>query len=246
MAQPAVATAWRGTFLVAFAASLSGCNLITGPSTVSIHNFAVSPTSVTPGAQATLSWDVAGAEVVQIDNGIGVVEAKGSRVIAPQWTSAYTLSAHAGSLATHAVVQVQVVPKPPSAPTPAPVTSPTPNPGPTPNPSPTPNPGQNPVARAHVGVLFVVCGGTPIPNSTNLTQIPVGCKVHLDLNLKDAHNHPTGPQGSMNWHFTNQNAFEVFETDQWSPILKSIAPGDSQVSVTVDGVRSNDLGLHAY
>lgn len=234
------------TALGAAISTLPACNILrqlTGPSVLAIHRFSVSPASVTAGAQATLSWEVVGAESITIDNGVGKVSSLGSVSVAPSWTSVFTLSAKAGGLNAESKVQVVVVPKA-VTPIPTPVL-PSPSPSPSSEPSPSPTPQPNPVARAHIGVLYVVCGGTGIPDSLNLTQIPVGCKAHMDLNLKDSRNKPTGPRGQIEWHFSNPNLVEVY-ADDWSPIVKGLSVGDCNVSVTVDGVRSNGVDLHFY
>src|SRR5437870_13400575 len=66
--------------LVAFATVRCGViKQFTQPSSLSIQKFVATPADVSSGGTVTLSWDVQGAETVEIDNGIGTVQAKGTR-----------------------------------------------------------------------------------------------------------------------------------------------------------------------
>lgn len=126
-----------------------GCgfiNDIDGPQGLAIRRFALSPKQVSPGSASTLRWQVEGADQVQIDNGIGVVKAKGSLEVKADRTTTYNITARsAGSTAT-ASVQLQVgptsvaSPSPSPTPVPSPSATPTPTPSPTPSASPTPSP----------------------------------------------------------------------------------------------------------
>ncbi len=133
-------------------------------------------------------------------------------------------------------------PSPQPTPTPLPTPTPTPTPAPTPTPEPTPEPG-GPVAKARIKVIFVVCNNQGLPNSENATQVAVGCKVHMDLNLKDAYNNPTDPHGTPEWHYSNRWSFEIVDKDWWGPVLRVTDTGSVTIWVTVDGVRSNDYTL---
>jgi len=56
-------------------------------------DLSVSPSSITYGQQAILTWNVTGADSVSIDQGIGQVPASGNKVVAPDSTTSYTLTA---------------------------------------------------------------------------------------------------------------------------------------------------------
>jgi hypothetical protein len=238
------------------ALGLCGCSLIhqiTSPSSVAIQKFHAEPTTINAGGQTVLSWTVNGADAVQIDNGIGSVAAEGTTKVAPQWSTTYTLAARSGSLQTQASVTVVVVPANTAPPTPAP--SPTPSPTPSPSATPTPTPSSapsspppslgGPVAKAAVGVMFVVCDNQGLPNSTDATNVQVGCKVHMIVNLKDAHGVQVDNKGPIDWHFSNPSLIDVV-ADPETPILKVLQAGDLTVWVTVDGVHSNNYNLHFY
>ena len=59
-----------------------------------IASFTTSPTTITQGQSSTLSWgSVSNATSVQIDHGIGGVPTPGSRVVNPQTTTTYQITA---------------------------------------------------------------------------------------------------------------------------------------------------------
>jgi hypothetical protein len=146
----------RYPLVAALAVSLVGCGLIdqiNGPGGLTIQRFVASPDAVSAGASVTLTWDVAGAETVQIDNGVGTVPAKGTKTVVAYRTATYTLSAKAGSTAATASVQVSVkgasVSDPFTFPLgPSPDPSPTPKPSPSPDASPSPSPSPSPSSGA--------------------------------------------------------------------------------------------------
>jgi hypothetical protein len=58
-----------------------------------IQSFTATPSNIPYGASSTLSWSVAGATTVSIDQGIGSVPASASKVLTPGRTRTYTLVA---------------------------------------------------------------------------------------------------------------------------------------------------------
>jgi hypothetical protein len=58
-----------------------------------INYFIINPTTVSFGSSVTLSWNVANATAVTIDNGVGVVDISGSITIMPVTSTMYTLTA---------------------------------------------------------------------------------------------------------------------------------------------------------
>lgn len=137
---------------VAAAAAAAGCGFIqniNGPDGLAINKFAVAPAEVAPGAAAKLSWDVAGAESIQIDNGVGTVKAKGSMDVQATRTTTYSITARGGTSTATASVRLVVsgtaaTPSPSPSPTPAPSATPTPSPTPSPSPSPSASPTPQP------------------------------------------------------------------------------------------------------
>jgi hypothetical protein len=94
----------------------AGCDLTGGPITISgsggapaINSFDASPSTVSGGEIATLSWNVSGASTVSIDQGIGNVALTGRRDVMPGTTTVYTLTAtSATGMSVTATAQVIV------------------------------------------------------------------------------------------------------------------------------------------
>src|SRR5918994_342713 len=104
-----------------------GCDaldFLSQPGGLAIQRFAASPAEISAGSSTALSWEVEGAETVQIE-GIGTVPSKGSRQVSPAWSTTYVLTARAGTSSAAATLQVVVQPGP--GPSPSPSGSPTPN-----------------------------------------------------------------------------------------------------------------------
>ncbi|MGA7677765.1 MAG: hypothetical protein WCA51_05265, partial [Dehalococcoidia bacterium] len=107
--------------VVAFAAGCDLAGITITPSTQppAISSFGASPPTIAAGESSTLSWSIAGATMVSIDQGIGNVALSGSRVVMPSATTIYTLTAtNAAGVSTTATAQV-IVTGAPSQPTPA-------------------------------------------------------------------------------------------------------------------------------
>lgn len=73
----------------------------------------VTPTSISAGESATLSWTTTDATDISIDNGIGAVPASGAISVSPTATTTYTLTAQGvgGSVTKHVTLSV-TPPKP--------------------------------------------------------------------------------------------------------------------------------------
>jgi len=137
---------------------------------------------------------------------------------------------------------------PPTAATPPtqlPAPTPVPTPRPTPAPTPTPTPAAAPVARATIGILTVVCDGqvVSIPGDR---AIPVGCKVTVDLNLKDSYGKPTSFRSEPDWRFGGDVGSANINTDDFSATINVKAEGQLQTYCVVDGIQSNVLDLLFY
>src|SRR5687767_3016305 len=82
---------------VVLAATAFACGFVGplggSPDSLAIQRFIAVPAEVPAGTPAVLSWDVEGAESVELDNGIGMVPATGSRTIHPTASATYRLVA---------------------------------------------------------------------------------------------------------------------------------------------------------
>lgn len=83
-------------------------NSTSGPQTPTISSFTAAPSTITAGQAATLSWSVAGASNITIDNGIGDVSNTISKSISPSQTTTYKLVAtnSAGTVTASVTVTV--------------------------------------------------------------------------------------------------------------------------------------------
>jgi peptidoglycan-associated lipoprotein len=86
-----------------------------------IDTFVAEPTSVERGQSSTLRWTVANATNMSIDQGVGAVQANGTRQVNPGNSTTYTLTASgAGGTDTRSVTVTVNAPPPPPPAKPAP------------------------------------------------------------------------------------------------------------------------------
>jgi len=90
------------------------------PPAPDITEFVAEPSSVERGQSSTLRWNVTNANQIRIDNGVGTVQASGSRSVYPNETTTYKLTATGagGTLSKTATVTVTAPPPPPPPPPP--------------------------------------------------------------------------------------------------------------------------------
>jgi peptidoglycan-associated lipoprotein len=87
-----------------------------------IDTFAAEPATIERGQSSTLRWSIASATNMSIDQGVGAVQANGSRQVTPNGSTTYTLTASgAGGTVTRSVTVNVNAPPPPPPPAPKPV-----------------------------------------------------------------------------------------------------------------------------
>lgn len=102
-----------------------------------VVQFSADPAAISPGQCSTLKWSSENVKTAEIDQGVGVVAASGSKQVCPTETTQYLLTAtgtggtvyEAATVTVNAPTPARVLPPPPvppPAPTPAPVPVPTP------------------------------------------------------------------------------------------------------------------------
>jgi hypothetical protein len=78
-----------------------------------ITSFSATPPAIRLGQAVGLSWSTASTTAVTIDNGIGLVQPSGNRIVSPTATTTYTLTAVQGTTATAtATARVEVLTAP--------------------------------------------------------------------------------------------------------------------------------------
>ena len=79
-----------------------------------IDVFMANPSSIQPGESSTLSWSVANATDITIDQNVGTVAANGTRDVFPNTTTTFTLAARGpGGMANRSVTIAVTSPPPP-------------------------------------------------------------------------------------------------------------------------------------
>lgn len=89
------------------------------PAAPTITEFVAEPSSIERGQSSTLRWNVTDANNISIDNGIGTVQASGSRRVFPGSSTTYTLTAAGPGGTKTATATVNVTEPPPPPPPPA-------------------------------------------------------------------------------------------------------------------------------
>jgi len=83
-----------------------------------VAQFSAEPSSIERGQSAVIRWSVTGATDISIDNGIGTVEANGTRRVTPTDSTTYRLTANGpGGNVTASATVVVTSPAPPPPPT---------------------------------------------------------------------------------------------------------------------------------
>ena len=90
------------------------------PAAPTITQFVAEPSSIERGQSSTLRWAVTDATSFSIDNGIGSVQASGTRRVFPSDSTTYTLTATGAGGAKTATATVSVTAPPPPPPPPPP------------------------------------------------------------------------------------------------------------------------------
>lgn len=160
--------------LVGLALASAGCGLLDNlaePTSLTIQKFEASPEVVDPGGESVLTWSVAGADLVEIDHGVGPVRGDGTIRVRPEVSTTYTLVAVAG--ASQATASIRLVVEGAGA-DPTPTPTPDPSPTPTPSPSPTPAACGGPTAAPSGCSLLVTSYGTlPEGQCLQLNEVAV-------------------------------------------------------------------------
>ena len=228
---------------------------------LSIQRFTATPAQVTAGSVSVLTWQVSGADSVQIDNGVGVVSASGVRQIEPSATTTYTLTARAAGSSATSSVQVIVSgtssapqtpttsPSPLPTPTPFPTPSPTPSPTPTATPSPAPSPTPPPVtcgsrAASPPGCAFDIQYPTPLAagECIELNQLDVSqacpatfgatMSLHFSVTAHTARTHLSWARADGNHDVVTPGSGSI-DHDASTDVVASDIVLDSSVAIVI-------------
>jgi hypothetical protein len=137
----------------------------------------------------------------------------------------------------------------PSAPAASPSPIATPGPAaPQDEPAPSPAPDcihgtRHGVDSVSLAVYFLECGGQRIPGSQELTQIPVGCKIHFNATPRDGSGAPTCSRTWPVWQVGPEELVRGGGGDTFTPAYTTQQAGRMSARCIVDGVRSGWLIL---
>lgn len=85
-------------------------HIVTPTPPAPVCTLSANPTSITAGGASTLTWTTHNATSVYIDHGVGTVSTSGSRSVAPNVTTTYTLVATGSGGEVHCTATITVVP----------------------------------------------------------------------------------------------------------------------------------------
>lgn len=108
--------------------------------------YSANPEAISPGQCSTLTWSSKNVQKAEIDQGVGAVDANGSKQVCPTETTQYMLTATGTGGTVYETATVTVNPQPQAA-APAP-------PPPAPAPAPAPAPGRKVIDRLTIRVNF--------------------------------------------------------------------------------------------
>jgi hypothetical protein len=136
-------------------------------------------------------------------------------------------------------------------------TAPSPEPSPTATPPPAvpqdePEPEPSPdcihdsdhgVDSVSLAIYFLECNGERIPGSKDMTQVPVGCRIHFNATPRDGIGAPTCSRTWPTWQVGPEELVGGNGGQTFTPAYTTKAPGQMAARCIVDGVRSGWIVL---
>lgn len=137
----------------------------------------------------------------------------------------------------------------PASPAPSPSPSPTAGPAaPQDEPEPSPSPHcihqtYHGVDSVSLGVYFLECGGDRIPGSSDITEVPLGCRIFFNATPRDGMNAPTCSKTWPVWQVGPEELVSGNSHETFTPAYRTKATGVMSARCLVDGVRSGWIVL---
>jgi hypothetical protein len=141
----------------------------------------------------------------------------------------------------------------PASPAPSPAASPSEAPSPaapTPQDEPEPRPSPDCIHDTSHGVdsvslviYFLECGGDRIPGRPNMTEVPLGCRIHFNATPRDGMNAPTCSRTWPVWQVGPEELVSGRDEETFTPAYTTKAAGVMSARCLVDGVRSGWIVL---
>ncbi len=134
---------------------------------------------------------------------------------------------------------VAASPSPPAVAVPAPEEEPVAEPSPD-----CIHPTSNGVVSVSLAVYFLECFGERIPGSRDLTQVPVGCRIHFNATPRDGSGAPTCSRTWPIWQVGPEELLFGGGGNTFTPAYTVLASGRMGARCIIDGVRSDWLFLN--
>ena len=133
-------------------------------------------------------------------------------------------------------------PEPSSVASPSPTATPPPA-VPQDEPEPEPSPdcihgSDHSVDSVSLAIYFLECNGERIPGSKDMTQVPVGCRIHFNATPRDGIGAPTCSRTWPIWQVGPEELVAGNGGQTFTPAYTTKAPGQMAARCIVDGVRS--------
>jgi len=151
--------------------------------------------------------------------------------------------------ATESLGPSQAVAQGSTAPSPEPSPTATPPPvAPQDQPEPEPSPdcihdSDHSVDSVSLAIYFLECNGERIPGSKDMTQVPVGCRIHFNATPRDGIGAPTCSRTWPIWQVGPEELVGGNGGQTFTPAYTTKAPGQMAARCIVDGVRSGWIVL---
>ena len=137
----------------------------------------------------------------------------------------------------------------PASPAPSPSPSPTagpPVPQDEPQPSPSPHCIHGTYHGVHsvsLGIYFLECGADRIPGSSDITEVPLGCRIFFNATPRDGMNSPTCSNTWPVWQVGPEELVSGNSHETFTPAYRTKATGVMSARCIIDGVRSGWIVL---
>jgi hypothetical protein len=100
------------------------------------------------------------------------------------------------------------------------------------------------VDRVSLAVYFLECGGERVPGSREITDVPVGCRIHFNATPRDGSGAPTCSRTWPEWQVGPPELVTGGGGDTFTPAYTAKEPGRLSARCIVDGVRSDWVFLN--
>ena len=92
-------------------------------------------------------------------------------------------------------------------------------------------------------IYFLECDGDRIPGRPNMTEVPLGCRIHFNATPRDGMNGPTCSATWPVWQVGPEELVSGNDYQTFTPAYRTKATGVMSARCLVDGVRSGWIVL---